>query len=42
VVSAPVAGAAGGIGVIGPVRMRYDRIIPIVRVLSERVGVYLD
>jgi heat-inducible transcriptional repressor len=42
VVSAPVAGAAGGIGVIGPVRMRYDRIIPTVRVLSERVGVYLD
>src|SRR5262245_9978026 len=42
VVTAPVAGAAGGIGVIGPVRMRYDRIIPTVRVLSERVGAYLD
>jgi len=42
VVTAPLAGAVGGIGVIGPVRMRYDRIIPTVRVLSERVGVYLD
>ncbi len=28
----------GGIGVIGPVRMRYDRVIPLVRGVSERVG----
>ncbi len=28
----------GGLGVIGPVRMRYDRVIPLVRRVSERVG----
>ncbi len=32
--SAPIA----GLGVIGPVRMRYDRVIPLVRRVSERVG----
>lgn len=31
----------GGIGVIGPVRMRYDRVIPLVRGVSERVGAAL-
>ena len=28
----------GGVGVIGPVRMRYDRVIPLVRYVSERIG----
>ncbi len=28
----------GGVGVIGPVRMRYDRVIPLVRYVSERVA----
>ena len=28
----------GGLGVIGPVRMRYDRVIPLVRRVSETVG----
>jgi heat-inducible transcriptional repressor len=28
----------GGVGVIGPVRMRYDRVIPIVRYVAERLG----
>lgn len=31
----------GGIGVIGPVRMRYDRVIPLVRGVSEKVGAAL-
>lgn len=31
----------GGLGVIGPVRMRYDRVIPTVRYVSERVSGYL-
>ncbi len=31
----------GGLGVIGPVRMRYDRVIPAVRYVSERVTDYL-
>ena len=42
VVMAPVGpGASGGIGVIGPVRMRYDRVIPVVRSMSERIADYL-
>ena len=32
------APSVGGLGVIGPVRMRYDRIIPLVRYVSERTG----
>lgn len=31
----------GGLGVIGPLRMRYDRVIPAVRYVSERVADYL-
>ena len=36
VVAEPVGGVAhrGGLGVIGPVRMRYDRVIPMVRYVS--------
>jgi heat-inducible transcriptional repressor len=43
-VAAPLGeGAApGGLGVIGPVRMRYDRVIPAVRSLSALVGRYLS
>ncbi len=41
VVTAPL-GEAGGIGVIGPVRMRYDQVIPAVRLLSARVGRYIS
>ena len=37
----PVSGLGGGLGVIGPVRMRYDRVIPAVRGLSERVAGYI-
>lgn len=36
------APALGGIGVIGPVRMAYDRVIPIVRGVSEMIGSYLS
>lgn len=28
----------GGLGVIGPVRMRYDRVIPLVRYVSGKLG----
>ncbi len=28
----------GGLGVIGPVRMRYDRVIPVVRYVSGKLG----
>ena len=35
------APALGGIGVIGPVRMPYDRVIPVVRGVSEMIGAYL-
>ena len=40
VVTARLGGSTsiGGLGVIGPVRMRYDRVIPLVRHVSERVG----
>jgi transcriptional regulator of heat shock response len=40
VVTAGLGGSPpiGGLGVIGPVRMRYDRVIPLVRRVSERVG----
>ena len=40
VVAEPVGGAAhrGGLGVIGPVRMRYDRVIPVVRYVSGKLG----
>lgn len=37
-VTAPLGHAAGGLGVIGPVRMHYERVIPAVRSLSERVS----
>jgi heat-inducible transcriptional repressor len=39
VVTAPLGDppAYGGLGVIGPVRMRYDRVIPVVRYVSEQV-----
>lgn len=40
VVSAGLDGAAGGLGVIGPLRMRYDRVIPAVREVSRRVSDY--
>ncbi len=40
VVSAGLEGAAGGLGVIGPLRMRYDRVIPAVREVSRRVSDY--
>ena len=40
VVAEPVGGAPAraGLGVIGPVRMRYDRVIPVVRYVSGRLG----
>jgi heat-inducible transcriptional repressor len=40
VVAESVGGAAhrGGAGVIGPVRMRYDRVIPVVRYVSGKLG----
>jgi heat-inducible transcriptional repressor len=40
VVAEPVGSAPlrGGLGVIGPVRMRYDRVIPLVRYVSGRLG----
>jgi heat-inducible transcriptional repressor len=37
-VTASLGHAAGGLGVIGPVRMPYERVIPAVRSLSERVS----
>ena len=40
VVSAGLGGSAGGLGVIGPLRMRYDRVIPAVRAGSRRVNDY--
>lgn len=39
-VSTGLGGAAGGLGVIGPLRMRYDRVIPAVREVSRRVNDY--
>jgi heat-inducible transcriptional repressor len=43
VITAPLGASAplGGLGVIGPVRMRYDRVIPLVRELSGLVSHYL-
>jgi transcriptional regulator of heat shock response len=43
-VAAPLGGAPGhgGFGVLGPVRMRYARVIPVVRQVSELVGTYLS
>ena len=40
VVAEPVGGGGHrvGAGVIGPVRMRYDRVIPVVRYVSGRLG----
>jgi heat-inducible transcriptional repressor len=40
VVAEPIGGgpARAGLGVIGPVRMRYDRVIPVVRYVSGRLG----
>lgn len=41
-VAAPLGSpAAGGVGVIGPVRMSYARVIPVVRRVSELVCEYL-
>jgi heat-inducible transcriptional repressor len=41
-VTAPLGSpAAGGLGVIGPVRMSYARVIPVVRRVSELVGEFL-
>ena len=44
VVTAPFGAdpALGGIGVIGPVRMAYARVIPIVRGVSEIIGSHLS
>ena len=41
VVAEPVGPAPprGGLGVIGPVRMRYDRVIPVVRYVSGKLGI---
>jgi heat-inducible transcriptional repressor len=43
-VSAPLGDspALGGLGVLGPVRMRYDHVIPLVRSLSLVVSRYLS
>jgi transcriptional regulator of heat shock response len=43
-VAAPLGGASaqGGLGVLGPVRMRYAHVIPVVRQVSELVGTYLS
>jgi len=40
VVAEPIGAAAlrCGLGVIGPVRMRYDRVIPVVRYVSGKLG----
>jgi len=40
VVAEPVGSSPlrGGLGVIGPVRMRYDRVIPVVRYVSGKLG----
>lgn len=40
VVAEPIGSltARAGLGVIGPVRMRYDRVIPVVRYVSGRLG----
>jgi heat-inducible transcriptional repressor len=40
VVAEPVGSAQlrSGLGVIGPVRMRYDRVIPVVRYVSGKLG----
>ena len=40
VVAEPVGPAPlrSGLGVIGPVRMRYDRVIPVVRYVSGKLG----
>ena len=41
-VGAPLGAlGVGGLGVIGPLRMRYDRVIPAVRYVSRRVADYL-
>jgi heat-inducible transcriptional repressor len=44
VVTAPFGAdpALGGLGVIGPVRMRYDRVVPAVRAVSRLVGSHLS
>ena len=40
VISAPFGDgpALGGLGLIGPIRMRYDRLIPLVRRLSDTIN----
>jgi heat-inducible transcriptional repressor len=37
-VAAPYGGAGGALGVIGPSRMDYARVVPLVAYLSELVG----
>lgn len=37
----PATPLLGGVGVIGPVRMRYDRVIPVVRLVSGTVATAL-
>jgi transcriptional regulator of heat shock response len=43
-VAAPLGAGSGlgGLGVLGPVRMRYAHVIPVVRQVSELVGTYLS
>lgn len=44
VISAPFGDgpALGGLGVIGPIRMRYDRLIPLVRRLSDTISTFIS
>ena len=44
VISAPFGAspALGGLGLIGPIRMRYDRLIPMVRRLSDTVSDFIS
>ena len=43
VISAPFGDgpALGGLGLIGPIRMRYDRLIPLVRRLSDTINGFI-
>jgi transcriptional regulator of heat shock response len=40
VVTAPFGASPplGGVGVIGPIRMRYEHVIPVVHQVSERLS----
>ncbi len=44
VISAPFGDgpALGGLGLIGPIRMRYDRLIPLVRRLSDTINGFIS